>query len=106
MQKNTGRGFAREVAGVNLVEPGEVRWIGRAIDIALDHLRQRRAGSFQTQLHLLEHEFGLALERGRLDVADHGIERLYRDVRIFRIYEGTSQIQQVVIARETLKRGG
>lgn len=38
--------------------------------------------------------------------ADHGIERLYRDVRIFRIYEGTSQIQQVVIARETLKRGG
>lgn len=39
-------------------------------------------------------------------VADHGVERLYRDVRIFRIYEGTSQIQQLVIARETLKRGG
>lgn len=39
-------------------------------------------------------------------VADAGIERFYRDVRIFRIYEGTSQIQQVVIARETLKRGG
>ncbi len=39
-------------------------------------------------------------------VADYGIERLYRDVRIFRIYEGTSQIQQLVIARETLKRGG
>lgn len=39
-------------------------------------------------------------------IADYGIERLYRDVRIFRIYEGTSQIQQVIIARETLKRGG
>ena len=39
-------------------------------------------------------------------VADYGIERLYRDVRIFRIYEGTSQIQQVIIARETMKRGG
>jgi acyl-CoA dehydrogenase len=39
-------------------------------------------------------------------VADYGVERLYRDVRIFRIYEGTSQIQQLVIARETLKRGG
>ena len=39
-------------------------------------------------------------------VADHGVERFYRDVRIFRIYEGTSQIQQLVIARETLKRGG
>ena len=39
-------------------------------------------------------------------IADYGIERLYRDVRIFRIYEGTSQIQQIVIARETMKRGG
>ena len=39
-------------------------------------------------------------------VADYGIERFYRDVRIFRIYEGTSQIQQLVVARETMKRGG
>lgn len=39
-------------------------------------------------------------------VADYGIERLYRDVRIFRIYEGTSQIQQLIVARETIKRGG
>ena len=35
-------------------------------------------------------------------VADYGIERFYRDVRLFRIYEGTSQIQQLVIARELL----
>jgi len=39
-------------------------------------------------------------------IADYGIERLYREVRLFRIYEGTSQIQQVIIARETMKRGG
>ena len=30
-------------------------------------------------------------------VADYGIERFYRDVRIFRLYEGTSQIQQIVM---------
>jgi len=36
-------------------------------------------------------------------VADYGIERLYRDVRIFRLYEGTSQIQQIVIARQMLR---
>jgi acyl-CoA dehydrogenase len=36
-------------------------------------------------------------------VADYGIERFYRDVRIFRIYEGTSQVQQVVIARNMLR---
>jgi acyl-CoA dehydrogenase len=39
-------------------------------------------------------------------IEDYGIERLYRDVRLFRIYEGTSQIQQIIIARETIRRGG
>jgi acyl-CoA dehydrogenase len=32
------------------------------------------------------------------------VERFYRDARLFRIYEGTSQIQQLVIARQALKR--
>jgi acyl-CoA dehydrogenase len=36
-------------------------------------------------------------------MADYGIERFYRDVRLFRIYEGTSQIQQLVIARNMLR---
>jgi len=30
------------------------------------------------------------------------VERFYRDARLFRIYEGTSQIQQVIIARDAL----
>ena len=36
-------------------------------------------------------------------VADSGIERFYRDVRLFRIYEGTTQIQQLVIAKHMLR---
>jgi acyl-CoA dehydrogenase len=36
-------------------------------------------------------------------VADFAIERFYRDVRLFRLYEGTSQIQQIVIARDLLR---
>jgi acyl-CoA dehydrogenase len=31
-------------------------------------------------------------------------EKLYRDIRALRIYEGTSEIQKLVIARELLKR--
>ena len=34
---------------------------------------------------------------------EYAVERFYRDVRLFRIYEGTSQIQQLVIARNMLK---
>jgi acyl-CoA dehydrogenase len=33
-------------------------------------------------------------------IADYAVERFYRDVRILRLYEGTTQIQQMVIGRE------
>ena len=36
-------------------------------------------------------------------MSEYAEERFYRDVRLFRIFEGTSQIQQLVIARETIK---
>jgi len=32
------------------------------------------------------------------------IERYFRDARVTEIYEGTNEIQQIVIARELLKR--
>ena len=37
-------------------------------------------------------------------ISDYAIERFYRDVRLFRIYEGTSQIQQLIIGRGLAKR--
>jgi alkylation response protein AidB-like acyl-CoA dehydrogenase len=37
-------------------------------------------------------------------LADYDVERYYRDVRITQIYEGTSEIQRLVIARELLQR--
>ncbi|MGE4339140.1 MAG: acyl-CoA dehydrogenase family protein [Pigmentiphaga sp.] len=36
-------------------------------------------------------------------ISEYGIERFYRDVRLFRIYEGTTQIQQLVIARNMIR---
>ncbi len=36
-------------------------------------------------------------------MAEYKVERFYRDVRLLRIYEGTSQIQQVIIAREMMR---
>ncbi|PLS20815.1 acyl-CoA dehydrogenase family protein [Neptunicoccus cionae] len=37
-------------------------------------------------------------------MSEYAIERFYRDVRLFRIYEGTTQIQQLVIARNMIKQ--
>jgi acyl-CoA dehydrogenase len=37
-------------------------------------------------------------------IRGHAVERLYRDARLFRLLDGTSQIQQLVIARNLLKR--
>jgi acyl-CoA dehydrogenase len=34
---------------------------------------------------------------------EYAVERLYRDVRLFRLFEGTSQIQQLVIARNLMR---
>ena len=37
-------------------------------------------------------------------MAEYKVERFYRDVRLLRIYEGTSQIQQTIIARQMLRQ--
>ena len=36
-------------------------------------------------------------------VSGQPVERLYRDIRALRIYEGASEVQQLIIARELLK---
>lgn len=36
-------------------------------------------------------------------IADFRAEQFYRDVRLFRLYEGTSQIQQLIIARDMIR---
>ena len=37
-------------------------------------------------------------------ISDYRIEQLYRDVRLFRLYEGTSQIQQLIIAKHMIEQ--
>lgn len=36
-------------------------------------------------------------------IKDYKVERMYRDCRVFTIYEGTSQVQQIVISNSLLK---
>jgi acyl-CoA dehydrogenase len=36
-------------------------------------------------------------------VSEQPVERLYREIRSLRIYEGASEVQQLIIARELLR---
>jgi alkylation response protein AidB-like acyl-CoA dehydrogenase len=51
-------------------------------------------------------DIALQVHGGYGYVKDFPIERAYRDVRVTRIYEGTSEIQRIVIARHLLGRAG
>ena len=39
-------------------------------------------------------------------IKEYPVEKLMRDAKLFQIYEGTSQIQRLVIAKEIFPRGG
>jgi acyl-CoA dehydrogenase len=39
-------------------------------------------------------------------VSEQPVERLYREIRALRIYEGATEVQQLIIARELLKEAG
>jgi len=75
-QKGAGRPFTREAAMAKL-------WASEAA---------QRAVSAAVQIH-----------GGNGYVEDYGIARLYRDARVQTIYEGTSQIQRLVIGRGLLR---
>lgn len=48
---------------------------------------------------------GVQVHGGSGYVTEFRVERFYRDVRLLRLYEGTTQIQQIIIGRELVGRG-
>jgi acyl-CoA dehydrogenase len=61
------------------------------------------AKSFATEMAQRAVDDAVQLIGGRGVLTDHPVERLYRAVRALRIYEGTTEIQQLIIAGELLK---
>jgi acyl-CoA dehydrogenase len=62
------------------------------------------AKSFATEMAQRAVDDAVQLVGGRGVLASHPVERLYRSVRALRIYEGTTEIQQLIIAGELLKQ--
>jgi acyl-CoA dehydrogenase len=47
---------------------------------------------------------GVQIHGGAGYINEYPVERFYRDVRLLRLYEGTTQIQQIIIGRELMNR--
>lgn len=85
-----------------------------ARSMILDAARRRDAGEnvsteasccklFSTEMCGRVADRAVQIHGGAGYVSEYAVERFYRDVRLFRIYEGTSQIQQLVIARNMIR---
>jgi acyl-CoA dehydrogenase len=85
-----------------------------ARSMTLDAARRRDAGEAITMLasccKLFASEMvgrvadrAVQIHGGAGYMQESAVERFYRDVRLFRLYEGTSQIQQLVIARAMIR---
>jgi acyl-CoA dehydrogenase len=67
-------------------------------------LESAMAKSFATEAAQRIVDDAVQILGGRGVLADHPVDRLYRSVRALRIYEGTTEIQRLVIAGQLLAR--
>ena len=81
----------------------QAAWI---IDRGQDNLRQKSsmAKLFATEAAQRIVDQALQIHGGLGVISGSTVERLYRDVRALRIYEGTSEIQKLIIARTLLAK--
>lgn len=61
------------------------------------------AKMFSTEMCSRVADRGVQIHGGSGYISEYAVERFYRDVRLFRLYEGTTQIQQVIISRSMIR---
>lgn len=83
-----------------------VAWeIDRAIDRKLVHARASAVKLFASEMAGRVIDRALQILGGRGYMRENPVERLYRDIRVDRIWEGTSEIQRAIIGGQIKKRG-
>ena len=67
-------------------------------------MRVSSAKMFCTEMVGRVADRGVQVHGGAGYINEYPVERFYRDVRLLRLYEGTTQIQQIIIGRELLRQ--
>ncbi len=86
-----------DAAGIQVPAQDPARDSGRV------SLAAAMAKAFATEAAQRIVDAALQILGGRGTLAEHPVERLYRSVRALRIYEGTTEIQHLIIARHLLR---
>lgn len=97
---------AELLAGWALVQDVSRRFDGKAAHVSDPDLSMRVscAKLFCTEMVGRVADRGVQIHGGAGYINDYPVERFYRDVRLLRLYEGTTQIQQLIIGRELLRQ--
>jgi acyl-CoA dehydrogenase len=92
-------------AGWCMVQDGAARYDAKPPGAADPHISMLAscAKMFCTEMVGRVADRGVQVHGGAGYMSEYKVERFYRDVRLFRLYEGTTQIQQIIIGRELMR---
>ncbi len=95
-------------AGWSMVQDCALRYDAARLAGASDSdvsMRASCAKMFCTEMVGRVADRGVQVHGGAGYINEYKVERFYRDVRLLRLYEGTTQIQQLIIGRELMRQG-
>ena len=97
---------AELLAGWSLVQDVAERFDGKPAHVSDPDVSMRVscAKLFCTEMVGRVADRGVQVHGGAGYINEYPVERFYRDVRLLRLYEGTTQIQQLIIGRELLRQ--
>lgn len=97
---------AELLAGWSLVQDVAIRFDAKPPQVsdADVSMRVSCAKLFCTEMVGRVADRGVQVHGGAGYINEYPVERFYRDVRLLRLYEGTTQVQQLIIGRELLRR--
>jgi alkylation response protein AidB-like acyl-CoA dehydrogenase len=83
-----------------------VAWeIDRGLDRKIVHGRASALKLYASEMAGRVVDRAVQIFGGRGYMRENAVERLYRDVRVDRIWEGTSEIQRLIVGGQIAKRG-
>ena len=97
---------AELLAGWSLVKDVAQRFDGKPAHVSDPDISMRVscAKLFATEMLGRVADRGVQVHGGAGYINEYPVERFYRDARLLRLYEGTTQVQQLIIGRELLRQ--